>query len=285
MMRQLFALLFSFFVITNPSYGQEIFGKAKNNFRNFAGKTTMVVANSTDFTDLSIVDAVKSGWKISPFEICTLSEFEKLKTDTSYYFLMRVDGKFKNEGEAKIEYLTLVKGGPESKKGISKMYEIATLPLQAIGDESGEAFFFIPAYIDIIQSHIINVGSEILKAYVGNSFYTNRIDNAGDKKIIFDKEDLGFELDPAEADTLFRKKVTIGDESTVEKAILESAAETLVGFTISPKGNSSGSYSYKLIIDAETHDLLFFRRHKISGRLPKGFTKEDIKRVSIPFRK
>jgi hypothetical protein len=245
----------------------------------------MVVANSTDFTDLSIVDAVKSGWKISTFEICTQSDFEKLKADTSYYFLMRVDGKFKNEGEAKIEYLTLVKGGPESKKGISKMYEIATLPLQAIGDESGEAFFFIPAYIDIIQSHILNVGSEILRAYVGNSFYSNRIDNAGDKKIIFNREDLGFDMAPAEADTLFGKKVTIGDESTVEKAILESAAETLVGFTISPKGNSSGSYSYKLIIDAETHDLLFFRRHKISDRLPKGFTKEDIRRISIPFRK
>ena len=243
MMRQLFALLFSFFIITNPSYGQEIFGKAKNNFRNFANKTTMVVANSSDFTDLSIIDAVKTGWKISPFEICTLSDFEKLKTDTSLYFLMRVDGKFKSEGEAKIEYITLVKGGPASKRGISKMYEIATLPLQAIGDESGEAFFFIPAYIDIIQSHIINVGSEILKAYVGNSFYSDRIDNAGDKKIIFNSADLGFELDAKEADTLFGKKVIIGDESNVERAILESEAETVVGFTISPKGDAIGYLS------------------------------------------
>ena len=198
---------------------------------------------------------------------------------------MRVDGKFKSEGEAKIEYITLVKGGPASKRGISKMYEIATLPLQAIGDESGEAFFFIPAYIDIIQSHIINVGSEILKAYVGNSFYSDRIDNAGDKKIIFNSADLGFELDAKEADTLFGKKVIIGDESNVERAILESEAETALGFTISPKGDAIGSYSYKLIIDAASHDLLFFRRHKISKKLPKGFTKEDIKRISIPFRK
>ncbi|EKD31229.1 MAG: hypothetical protein ACD_77C00358G0002 [uncultured bacterium] len=284
-MRQLFSLFISFFVLTNIVSGQEIFGKAKNNFRNFSSKTTMVVLNTSDFTDLSIMDAVKTGWKISPYEFCTYSDFEKMKGDTSLYFLLRVEGKFKKEGEAKIEYLTLVKGGPKSSKGISKMFEIITLPLQAVDDESGKAFIFIASYIDIIQNHILNVSSEILKAYVGNSFYNDRIDNAGDKKIIFDKEEVAVDISPEELSKLFNNKAVVGDETAVEKAVMEGTPETVVGFVVSPVGDAAGSYSYKLIIDAQSHELLFFRRHRISSKRPKGFLMEDIKRISIPFRK
>lgn len=284
-MRQLFSLFISFFVLTNIVSGQEIFGKAKNNYRNFSGKTTMVVLNTTDFTDLSIMDAVKTGWKISPYEFCTYSDFEKMKGDTSLYFLLRVEGKFRKEGEAKIEYLTLVKGGPQSSKGISKMFEIMTLPLQAVDDESGKAFIFIASYIDIIQNHILNVSAEILKAYVRNSFYNDRIDNAVDKKIIFDKEELAVNISPEELSKLFNNKAVAGDGSIVEKAVLEGTPGTLVGLTVSPVGDAIGSFSYKLIIDVQSHELLFFRRHRISSKLPKGFLMEDIKRISIPFRK
>ena len=158
-------ILFSF---ASRANGQEIFGKAKYNYRSFADKKTLVVVNQQDFTDLSLADAVKSGWKLSLYELCNQERFSKLMTDTNYFFLLRVEGKMKQEGEASLEYLTLVKGGPSAKKGIDKMYEIVSMPLQPINDESGKAFVFMPVLINIMQDHIINVGESILRAYVGN---------------------------------------------------------------------------------------------------------------------
>lgn len=284
-MRHLLALFCSLLIFSNQSDAQEIFGKAKNNYRNFSSKKTMVVSNSVDFTDLALNDAVKSGWKISEYEFCTLERFEQMRRDTMFYFLLRVEGKFRREGEASIEYLTLVKGGPASDKGISKMEEIVSLPLQAVGDESGKAFVFLPAFIDIIQEHIINVGEDILKAYVGNSFYSNRIEEQGSKRIIFDREEMGYPVTDKEIEEQFAGKAILADASVAEEAVQKAVPNTIVSLVISPVNPKNGSYSYKMLIDAGTHSMVFFRRHKISQKLPAGFTREEIKRISIPFQK
>ena len=80
-------ILFSF---ASRANGQEIFGKAKYNYRSFADKKTLVVVNQQDFTDLSLADAVKSGWKLSLYELCNQERFSKLMTDTNLFFRMRV---------------------------------------------------------------------------------------------------------------------------------------------------------------------------------------------------
>jgi hypothetical protein len=284
-MRQLLALFCSLFIFSNQLDAQEIFGKAKNNYRNFSNKKTMVVSNASDFTDLALMDAVKSGWKISEFEFCSTQQFEKMRRDTMFYFLLRVEGKFRKEGEASIEYLTLVKGGPASDKGISKMQEIVSLPLQAVGDETGKVFVFFPAFIDIIQEHILNVSEDILKAYVGNSFYSNRIEEYGSSVIIFDQAEIGYPVTEEDIEELFAGKAILADAAAAEEAMQKAAPQTIVSLAISPSEPKNGSYSYKMLIDAQTNKMVFFRRHKISPRLPAGFTREDIKRISIPFQR
>ena len=202
-----------------------------------------------------------------------------------FYFLLRVEGRFRKEGEASIEYLTLVKGGPASDKGISKMQEIVSLPLQAVGDETGKVFVFFPAFIDIIQEHILNVSEDILKAYVGNSFYSNRIEEQGSKVIIFDKAEIGYSVTEEDIEELFHGKAILSDAAAAEEAMQKAAPQTIVSLAISPSEPKNGSYSYKMLIDAQSNRMVFFRRHKISSRLPAGFTREDIKRISIPFQR
>ncbi|MEZ7954091.1 MAG: hypothetical protein QMB82_02870 [Bacteroidales bacterium] len=281
---QLTLLLPVLFSFVSKANGQEIFGKAKYNYRSFADKKTMVVVNQQDFTDLSLADAVKSGWKLSLYELCNQERFSKLMTDTNYFFLLRVEGKMKREGEASLEYLTLVKGGPSAKKGIDKMYEIVSMPLQPIDDESGKAFVFMPVLINIMQDHIINVGESILRAYVGNSFYSNRIDNIGDRVLLIDKGDIGWNYSDQEMKDLFGDNIVIGDASQIARAVKDAEEKRVVSYTVSPAGAKSRGFSYKMLIDVETHELLFFRRHRISQKSPAGFTEEDLKRISNPYR-
>src|SRR5574344_1776192 len=225
---QLTLLLPVLFSFVSKANGQEIFGKAKYNYRSFADKKTMVVVNQHDLTDLSLADAVKSGWKLSLYELCNQERFSKLMTDTNYFFLLRVEGKMKREGEASLEYLTLVKGGPSAKKGIDKMYEIVSMPLQPINDESGKAFVFMPVLINIMQDHIINVGESILRAYVGNSFYSNRIDNIGDRVLLIDREDIGWSYTDEELEELFGDNLILGDAAQIAGAVKDAEEKRVV---------------------------------------------------------
>ncbi|GAB1374613.1 hypothetical protein MASR1M46_14990 [Bacteroidales bacterium] len=281
---QLTLLLPVLFSFVSKANGQEIFGKAKYNYRSFADKKTMVVVNQHDFTDLSLADAVKSGWKLSLYELCSQERFSKIMTDTNYFFLLRVEGKMRREGEASLEYLTLVKGGPSAKKGIDKMYEIVSMPLQPVGDESGKAFVFMPVLINIMQDHIINVGESILRAYVGNSFYSNRIDNIGDRVLLIDREDIGWSYTDEELEELFGDNLILGDAAQIAGAVKDAEEKRVVSYTVSPAGGNNRGYSYKMLIDTETHELLFFRRHRITQKSPAGFTQEDLKRISNPYR-
>ena len=42
----------------------------------------------------------------------------------------------------------------------------------------------------------------------------------------------------------------------------------------------SGSYCYKMLINAETYEIYYFSRHKISKKFGAGFLPEDIKRIN-----
>lgn len=281
-MRRVLLAVFMFFVFTGVE-AQNIIKETKNTFATFGAKITKVVIPSTSLADLMLRDAVNKGWRISPFEFCTMEEYNKIKEDTNYFFLLRVDGRFRNELEPKVEYLTLVKGGPEIKKGIYSSHNIITLPLQEIDDNSGTNLYLLPMYIDLIQNHIYKVQKDISLAFKGNAIYSNKVSDIKGMELLFSMDQLNYKLPNSDFVELFNGNVKLVTEQEIEDAIINSSPNTVVSLLIEPKGGSRGSYCYKLLIGTESHELYFFRRHKISKRVPLGFTKEDIRKISVPF--
>jgi hypothetical protein len=281
-MRQIFLIIASLFLFTTIS-AQRVIKEAKNNFNNFGTKVTKVVLPGTGLVDMSIIDAIKKGWKISPYEFCTPAEYDKIKEDTSFYFLMRTDGIFGNEYEPRLEYLTLIKGGPEFRKGLFSSADIISLPLQAKDDESGQILSFIPAYIDIIQNYIYKVQKGILLSFTGESSYGESLSEIKGKTILFNDSCIGYPTRKDEMKWTFRGRAESVSEDEIEKALSQPEPDLVVSLVISPAGNPIGGYCYKLLIGTENHELFFFRKHKISSRLPAGFTKEDIKKISLPY--
>jgi len=281
-MRRVLLAVFMFFVFTGVE-AQNIIKETKNTFATFGAKITKVVIPSTSLADLMLRDAVNKGWRISPFEFCTMEEYNKIKEDTNYFFLLRVDGRFRNELEPKVEYLTLVKGGPEIKKGIYSSHNIITLPLQEIDDNSGTNLYLLPMYIDLIQNHIYKIQKDISLAFKGNAIYSNKVSDIKGMELLFSMDQLNYKLPNSDFVELFNGNVKLVTEQEIEDAIINSSPNTVVSLLIEPKGGSRGSYCYKLLIGTESHELYFFRRHKVSKRVPLGFTKEDIRKISVPF--
>ena len=250
----------------------------KVKIEDFTEKTTKVVLTGNIFFDQSLKDEVQNRWRISPFEFCTLKEFEELKTDDSYYFLMTVKGRFKKESRPGLTMLSVMKGGAAAEKGISKMLDVVTVPVMATDDPSGREFVFLPALLDIIQEHILRSMETDVAGYSGlSSFNMNEADR---KDIIIAADDLAPGMSEEELESFEADGIYVTDTDIADEMMMEHTPNAVVSFTVYPSDRGRGSFCYKMLIDAQTHKLYYFRRHKLSKRAGAGFLPEDLYRIA-----
>jgi len=253
----------------------------KMKIADFPQKVTKVVLPGNTFYDSAFQEDIAASWRVSPYEFCTLDEFETLKKDGKYYFLILTQGQFKKEKEPGLQFLTLVKGGTEAEDGISNMLEVATVPFAAADSPSGREITYLPAMIDIIQNYAVASTEKDFSNLGGLSNYATGMSKATEKKILFAEEDLSDEITDAVKDG-FDDLITVTDSDEVEDALMMSLPETIVSYVIAPEDAAPGSFCYKLLIDTYNHELYYFRKHKISKKVGSGFLLEDVKRITGP---
>lgn len=252
----------------------------KVKIEDFTEKTTKVVLTGNIFFDQSLKDEVQNRWRISPFEFCTLKEFEELKTDDSYYFLMTVKGRFKKESRPGLTMLSVMKGGAAAEKGISKMLDVVTVPVMATDDPSGREFVFLPALLDIIQEHILRSMETDVAGYSGLSSFNMNMNEADRKDIIIAADDLAPGMSEEELESFEADGIYVTDTDIADEMMMEHTPNAVVSFTVYPSNRGRGSFCYKMLIDAQTHKLYYFRRHKLSKRAGAGFLPEDLYRIA-----
>ena len=95
-------------------------------------KVTKVVLSGDEFLNSALRQEVVNRWTASPFEFCTLEEFDALKLQEDYYFLIPAATRFKGEPEAGIVFLSLLKAQFEVTlhASISVIFQKAASSLQ-----------------------------------------------------------------------------------------------------------------------------------------------------------
>lgn len=239
----------------------------------FTQKITKVVLHGNDFYDAILKEEIALRWRISPYEFCTLEEFEELKTNSQYYFLITTLGQFKKETAPGIQFLSLVKGGKGAKKGVGDMLEVASLPYASVEYPSGRELVFLPALLDIIQNHTVKSMDSDFDGYVGMSRNTKNMQQAQQMKIVFFEDEINKEVDRVMRAS--DERFVMADEDEADQYLIDNAPNTLVSYMVAPTEPVNGSYCYKLLINAETHELYFYRRHKITEKYGVGFLIED----------
>lgn len=260
--------------------GQAQINTKKVKISDFTQKVTKVVLSGNDLFDSALQDEITTRWRVSPYEFCSLDDFERLKTNDEYYFLMSVEGQFKKESEPSILFLTLVKGGKGAEKGISGLLEVVSVPISSAKFPSGREHIFLPAFLDIIQTHTLNCIDKDINAYGGLGNYTSNIDKASDMTIVFSEDDLSQNVTKMVKDQFFDDSIIVTGEEQADAYVLENAENTLVSYTVSPFDPAPGSFCYKMLIDTQSHRLYFFKKHKITKKVGTGFLKDDILRIT-----
>ena len=262
------------------TWGQAQINTKKVKIGDFTQKITKIVLSGNEFIDTAFKDEVTARWRISPYEFCTLEEFNNMKNSDEYYFLIITNGQFKKDLSPTIQFMTLIKGGKGSDQGIDGMLEIVSLPVASAQFPSGREITYIPAFLDIIQDYTLDSMEKDANAYGGLTNYTANIVRSEEMKIAFSKDDLAVSLDNLDEGTdSFGKDMLIMEEEEVDALMAEGAEGTIVSYVVAPFEPQNGMYCYKMLIDTQNHKLYYYKRHKITAKDGPGFLKEDLKRI------
>ena len=248
----------------------------KYKIRDLQEKITKVVMTENVFIDGALRQDVVEHWHISPFELCTLQEFETLKKDANYYFLLIVTGQFCGEMEPGIDFISLVKGGPEAEEGIGKMTEVVSIPFSVPGG-TGREIAMIPAFLDIIQDFALKAMERDLEGYQGLSLYNRNLPKIRHRNVLFTESDLSFRVSPLDKSG---SRTRIVEEDAADDAMIDGTAGTIVSYTVAPEDPSATSRCYKMLIGTDDHTLYYFKRHRITGKTGRGFTAKEFKSIS-----
>jgi hypothetical protein len=246
----------------------------------FPQKVTKVVLHGNEFYDAILKEEVALRWRVSPYEFCTVDEFNTLKHNDNYYFLITADGKFKKENEPGLTFLTLIKGGKGASEGINKMLEVVSLPIASAENPSGREFVFMPAFIDIIQDYTIAAMNNDINGYAGLISSTEDLKGTQNMEFVFAECDLAADVDRPFRDLNFDSDMLLSDEDEVDSIMEKGTSNKIVSLVIVPDETPNGSYCYKMLIHPESHKLYYFRKHKISKKYGPGFLQEDIIRIN-----
>lgn len=276
---QILALAIAGLLLTTDALGQAQITTRREKLKDFTSKTTKVVLTGDEFLDEAVKESVAATWTVSPYEFCSNEEFQNLKGNADFYFLMVVKGQFRRESEPGIDMLTLVKGGEGADKAINDMFEVVSFPLRSTEDPSGREFVLLPAFLKIIQEHTTSLTDTEMKAYSNIGAKDSK--KLRIKRIFFWAEDFAPQVDEQTKRSLDEDILIKEDEDEVDEIFSEGTFNTVVSYVVAPSEPVNGSICYKMLIGSDNHELYYFKKHKITAKSGNGFLSSDIKSIKL----
>jgi len=239
----------------------------------FTTCTTRIVLGGSEIFNVSLQEEVSRRWMASPFEFCTVEEYETSKTDSKYYFLVPQSRLTRQETEPGINVLTLIKGGKDDDA-----VEVVSVPYAPSENPSGRELVYLPALLNIIQSFAMDAMSSDKVSLKGLEGYALGRGKARKCRVVVSREDVA--PSAASSSVLNKKSIEVMSEDDADMLFDSGAENTLVTYTVSPSYPQKGAYSYTFLIGADDYKLYYFAKHKAKDLSKCGFTAKDLKKIS-----
>ena len=269
-------ILFALLCVSAAAFAQGRVTTRKYLFSDFTDKITKVVMSGNELLDGALRQEVVDQWTASPFEFCPMAEYETLKKSDTYYFLLMTAGQAKGEEAPMVRFLTLEKGGADKGDNVALRTEVISLPLCPVEGGDGRELVFLPALVKGIQEFTLEAMESEKVAYTGMAWFNGHFDRkGGTKRIYLAREDVSKSVAGKDLEKYLDEDMILCDEDEADKVYTDKTYNTLVSYTV-----SAGTWSYKMLLEADTDTLYFIRKHKVNAKSAPGFLAEDLKRIS-----
>lgn len=274
-MRRLFTALAAL-TLTITAFGQAQITTRKEKLSDFTTRTMKVVLSGNHFIDPVIREAVNNTWSLSAFEFCSLEDFNSLKNNEEYYFMLPVKVKYRPESKPGIMMLTIVKGRATAKT-VNDMVNVVSVPVAAADIPSGREAAMIPGLVDIMQGYI---AKSLNGNFAGLRTYVTPLGKSSGRRVVIAREDLSETIDSTFCRKMARKGLDIVDGEVADSLFLSGDSRTLVSYVVAPAEPEKGSVCWRILIDARTHELFYYRKRTLKKEDEAGFHKGDLKIIA-----
>ena len=270
---------------------QKVVNADKSQIEDFFKSKTLVVKDVDPFSGFNSVapDAVKKYWTITPYDVISAGEFDKMRTDPklSFIFLSKVQLE-KDKKQVYYLYLNVVMGA--KVRNLVEMPELLSLPLAYSGVDEESYENKLPLMIRFAQVHLNGLkdakNPKLLYNLKNCGSESQKVKDELQEQLVKEKTLLVVESDLSEQVNTIEKikevypgAVKIVTPEEMIKAIEEQAANTAVLHQVSPSENENKGRSYCMIFGTDDARLYYYNEQNITQRRPEGMLARDFRLI------
>jgi len=256
---------------------------SKEEIKQFTASKTCVVLEDDPFSTYNafITEAVKASWKITPYEIISIADFNVKRLNPAYSFIVLTQTNFeKDKTNGLFNFVNLLQGKNVNKLGENP--EICAIPLSFAGEDDLEYGYKLGAILAFMQKHAQMISEDpSLTGRKYLKYYNKYIPDVQNKTILVKQEDLSPEIASLDKiKSIYNNKIEIVTEEDIVKAIDNKSANTVILHKVGPVGERNSGYCFKMLIGTDDANMYYYNQHLIDKSNPNGLLPADLKRLA-----
>lgn len=255
---------------------------SKDEIKQFTASKTCVVLEDDPFSTYNafITEAVKAYWKITPYEIISVADFNVKRLNPAYSFIVLTQTNFeKDKTNGLFNFVNLLQGKNVNKLGENP--EICAVPLSFAGEDDLDYSYKLGAILAFMQKHAQMISEDpSLTGRKYLKYYNKYIPDVQNKTILVKLEDLAPEIATIDKiKSIYKNKIEIVTEEDIVKAIDNKSANTVILHKVGPVGERNSGYCFKMLIGTDDANMYYYNQHLIDKSNPNGLLPADLKRL------
>ncbi len=249
----------------------------------FKKSVTCIVKEDDPFSfyNAEIKDAVDKYWKVTPVKYITTEEFNVMRNDPSYSFIVLTITNFSNDKSGSTyDFLNLLLGADVDE--LDQLPEFCAIPLCFSGAPEEEYSYKLGLIIRFMEYHAgLVMKNPTLSALRYLKYYNRNVPSIKDKTILVRQDDLAPEVNtPERIAAYYPYKIRIVDEEEIIRAIEEKQKDVLIVHKVGPDGVKQTGTCMKTLIGTDDAIMYYYDSHMVDSKNASGLLVADLKRLA-----
>lgn len=266
-------------------FAQKEYVPTKEELLKFKSTKTLVVLEDNPLSDFNLTakEILPAEWKLTKFDFITWKDFEKLRTDPAYSFILMNQVKFQNDKtNAKYNFLSLLLGGTSPSLG--DMADLCSVPLSYTGVDEDHYSYKLGIMLRFMQNHVQMLldNPELLSVNIFKHYNDNIAELKG-KTVYFIPDELSKDINTAAK----IKKVYPGDVKLVTREQMREAIDSRTPnvvflHKVGPEGTRIKSRCYNILMGVDDAKFYYFNYHMVGDDSDDAdaFLLSDLKKIT-----
>lgn len=251
--------------------------------KKFIASTTCIVLedNPFSFYNAELKTAVETYWKVTPHRFITVNEFNVMRNDPAYSFIVLTITNFSNDKSGSAyDFLNLLLGADVDN--LDELPEFCAIPLSFAGADEAEYSYklglivrFMQYHADLVMKNPQTTALRYLK------YYNKNVPEIGRKTILIREEDLAPEIATENRiKAWYPYKVRIVDEEEIVSAVENQEKDVLIFHKVGPEASKQTGTCLKMLIGTDDAIMYYHDTHMVDSKNANGMLITDLKRIA-----